>query len=251
MRPALLVDIETVFDAALWQRGRPEAALPRDERSLPKPLYHQVVAVAVCHLGPDGSVAQFKFWTGERETEVLGRFWEGFERLYAAAPALRLVTFNGRRFDLPVLVQRALYRAIRPSWWWQSPYRMRYREDHLDLMDFLSDYGATVAMSQHELAVLLGVPGKLGVDGQAVQGLWESGQHELVAAYCACDVATLTASFARLGVLTGWCHPEEALRIETGLTEALRQQADHQPLLQAWLEQAKAQAASPEAGEGA
>lgn len=72
------------------------------------------------------------------EQDMLRRFWE------RAASCDRVVTYNGRRFDVPFLCIRSAACGIRPS---VSLLRHRYTERqtppmHIDLLDQLTGYGA-------------------------------------------------------------------------------------------------------------
>lgn len=235
MRPVLLFDIETVPDADIARKvlGAPESlgddeALARlfppkrdgDAFGFPKPLYHKVVEIAACTVGSSGEVSLLCALSSEShssEPALLQNFW----LLAGRNPAARIATFNGRRFDVPVLVQRALMHGVSPAPIFRGNYRARFQDGHIDLMEILSDYGASVPLSQNEAAVMLGVPGKLGVDGSDVATLYADGDTPAIAAYCTCDVATLTLCYARLGVHTGWCSAKEAEQIEDGLVESL------------------------------
>ncbi len=242
MRPVLVFDVETVVDAAMARKvlGRPglsdAEALPlvapprgADEPyGFPKPLYHRVVEIAVCSLAADGGVDVLRpLSAGDDERALLHDFWAGFAH---RAPGVRLVTYNGRRFDVPVLTQRALAHGVSPAALWRADYRQRFHDSHLDIMDALSDYGSSTPLSQHELAAMLGIPGKLGVGGADVRELWAEGRSQDIAAYCSCDVATLTLAFARLGPIAGWCAQAEATRIEEGVRTALHALETAHPL---------------------
>jgi predicted PolB exonuclease-like 3'-5' exonuclease len=247
MRRTILVDVETVVDADMARRVAGDKDLTDEDamslvaprradgsEAFPKPLYHRVVEIAVCVLNGDGSVGTLKALSQSTdERELLRGFWAG---LASHTGGARLVTFNGRRFDLPVLVHRALVNGVSPGPWWTGDYRHRYRDGHIDLMDFLSDFGASTVLSQHEMAAMLGVPGKLGVSGEDVRALWAAGRTADIAAYCACDVATLTLCFARVGVHAGWCTKEEVERIETGVRKTLEELAVVHSTYEAFLE---------------
>lgn len=89
--------------------------------------------------------------------------------------SVSLVTWNGRGFDLPVLSMRSLKLGV-PFAWYYNNRDMRYRfseEGHLDLMDFLSDYGAAPRMKLGDVARLVGLPGKVGMTGAAVHDVYE------------------------------------------------------------------------------
>ena len=85
---------------------------------------------------------------GFDEKKLLQGFFGYFERLKP-----RLVSFNGRGFDLPVLKYRAMVHGVSVSWLygagdkWNS-YQNRYSTDwHCDLLDVLSDYGTSARVS--------------------------------------------------------------------------------------------------------
>lgn len=234
MRPVILFDIETVPDFEMARRTLREPGLgdveamarlfpPKkdgEEFGFPKTLYHQVAEVAVATIDKDGQVEFLGALSSlglRSELEMLQGFWAGVDRHLGA----RLVTFNGRRFDVPVLTQRALASRVSPRPIFTSDYRQRFKDGHTDIMEVLSDFGSSTPLSQNEAAVMLGVPGKLGVDGGDVATLWAEGKRDEIAAYCTCDVATLTLCFARLGVHAGWCSEEESQRIEEGVRDLM------------------------------
>ncbi|EQD40180.1 3'-5' exonuclease, partial [mine drainage metagenome] len=143
MRPVLVFDNETVVDADMARRVVGDPALsdpdalarvapPRNEGeaySFPKPLYHRVVEISVCVVNAEGKVETLKpLRTTADERTLLHAFWSGFGR----HSGTRLVTYNGRKFDLPVLVQRALANGVSPAPWWTGDYRQRFRDSHLD-----------------------------------------------------------------------------------------------------------------------
>ncbi len=97
-----------------------------------------------------------------------------------------VVTWNGRGFDLPVLALRALRFGLDFRWYYRGEgYRYRFSEEgHLDLCDFLSDHGAAKMTSLDGAARPIGLPGKDGVDGSQVEGLYHAGQLEALRHYC-------------------------------------------------------------------
>lgn len=248
MRPVLLFDIETVPDAQMARKvlgvteelsdveALARIAVPKKDGELfgfPKPLYHQVIEVSVCVIDPHGAVeALLPVGPADEETLLRG-FWSGFSRRVGTT---RIATFNGRRFDVPVLVQRALAHGISPAPIFTGDYRQRFRDSHIDLMEILSDYGSSIQLSQHEMATMLGIPGKVGVDGGDVATLFEAGRQDDIAAYCTCDVATLALGYARVGVHTGWCSEDERLKVEDGIRKSLEGLVAIHPLYREFLE---------------
>jgi len=233
MRTSLFFDIETVVDPDLAREvlGEPgisdddalrRVAPPHSEgepHGFPKPLYHRVIAISVALVGKDGVAEHLKPLGTETTDEraLLGEFLTGLK----AHVSDRLVTFNGHSFDIPVVVHRSLLHTLSPGPLLQRAYRYRFGEDHIDMMDFLSNYRAFGSLSQHEMAAMLGVPGKIGKSGADVGSLWSRGQIGELRAYGTCDVATLALAFARLGPHAGWCRPEEATALEASVASKI------------------------------
>ena len=200
--PVLVFDIETIPDAAHHQGD-----------DFPKPLFHQVVAISYLKAelaeGPNGPYfaatapmsAGESDWTEER---LITRFNGIIERLKP-----RLVTFNGRGFDLPVLKYRALKYGISAPWLCQGQgkwdnYGQRYSVDwHCDLMDALSEFGATKPAKLAEICALLGLPGKSGMDGSQVAAYIAAGRIDEVRAYCEADVLSTYRVFLQYALLRG------------------------------------------------
>lgn len=117
-----------------------------------------------------------------------------------------LVTWNGRRFDVPLLCLRALALGVPlPSWYQRAGARHRYRHDaHLDVKDYLADMGASGAIgSLGQIATLIGLPGKMGTDGSSVAKMVSEGRLDEVHRYCLSDVAQTSLIERRVGYLCG------------------------------------------------
>ena len=96
--------------------------------------------------------------------QLTRQFWFGYSH-YADSKA-KLVTYNGRGFDLPLME----YAAFRFGICARDHYlaRDRYRGP-IDLMDWFSNFGGCrVDGGINLLAKLLGLPGKMGVKGDQV-----------------------------------------------------------------------------------
>ncbi len=126
---------------------------------------------------------------GSSEKELVEGFFRYVERLRP-----RLVSFNGRGFDLAVLKYRAMVHGVSARFLysdgdkWNS-YTSRYSDDwHCDLMEVLSDYGASARVKLNEVCSVLGFPGKFGVDGSKVSEMVDNGQVGDIRDYCETDV---------------------------------------------------------------
>lgn len=105
-----------------------------------------------------------------------------------------LVSWNGGGFDLPVLHYRALKHNIAaPTYWrdegefkWDS-YTSRYHKRHTDLMDLLALYQPRAWSGLNDIALLCGLPGKIGIGGGNVWTAWQAGQITPIRDYCETD----------------------------------------------------------------
>jgi predicted PolB exonuclease-like 3'-5' exonuclease len=200
-RSFLVLDIETIPDPELvW-----DAAVD----GFPPPPFHQVVALGVLWLDGDHQFLKLGAFGGEEdappdESKVLQEFAEFIGERFPT-----MVTFNGRRFDLPVLANRMLKHGVPfPAYYAGRSGRVDYRyrfsdEGHMDLADLLTDFGASRMPSLDALAQLVGMPGKMGVDGSKVQSMHEQGKHAEIRNYCLNDVVQTTFVFLRAELLRG------------------------------------------------
>ena len=141
------------------------------------------------------------------EEELVKGFFQ-----YMARNTPRLVSYNGRGFDLPVLKYRAMKHAISAPWLHQSgdkwnSYTSRYSPDwHCDLIEVLSDYGASARSKLNEVCSILGFPGKFGADGSKVSEMFDNGKVDEIRHYCETDVLNTYLVYLRqqhhTGVLT-------------------------------------------------
>ena len=194
----LVLDLETVPDEALWTPPEPA---PGVDRGFP-PLYAcRPVVLGVLWL--DESLACKRMGTigdDRDEAGMLADFTEFMERFKPD-----IVTWNGRGFDVPILMLRSLRHGVQMPWYFENPdYRERRTErGHLDLADFLAGHGASRMTGLDGAARLCGLPGKAGLDGSQVEGLYRSGQMDVLRRYCLSDVAQTAFLFLRARLLMG------------------------------------------------
>jgi predicted PolB exonuclease-like 3'-5' exonuclease len=201
--PIVVFDVETIPDADHHEGD-----------SFPKPLFHQVVALSYLKAdvvsdadgNPSFRIDLLK--SGGEASSSEEYLITGFFRLIEKWKP-RLVTFNGRRFDIPVLRYRALKYGVSAPWFAQGESRWEnygYRYDlewHCDVMDALSDFGASKSAALHEICALLGIPAKLGIDGSQVQSYFEQGRLAEIRDYCECDVLATYLVFLRFARFRG------------------------------------------------
>lgn len=222
-----MLDIETIPDPELYERPEAQNGV---ERPFP-PLYvHQPIVLGVLWLDEDYRLKKLGIiGEGKDEKGMLQDFSSFMTRHHP-----ELVTYNGRSFDLPVLALRALRHGVPMGWYYQGRVRHRYSEDgHLDLCDILAEHGAARAMSLDSIARLIGLPGKVGIDGSQVEGLYQAGQLERIKGYCLTDVAQTALLFLRFRVLQGFLDGERYRGAAEALVTALRADGRLAPLMDA------------------
>jgi len=138
---------------------------------------------------------------------ITENFWRGWEKYRRPT----LVSFNGRGFDIPLLELAAFRYGISVPGWFQAggksldhP-RSRYNTTaHIDLCELLTNFGSTRFTGGLNLAAnLLGKPGKMDVQGDMVQDMYNAGRLAEINDYCRCDVLDTYFVFLRSRVLVG------------------------------------------------
>ncbi len=224
----LVFDIETVPDTALGRRAHGLRDLS-DEQVAQIMLtkrrqetgseflsheQHRIVAISVVMRSRDN----LRVWSlgdeAAAEKELIERFFDGLDKFTPD-----LVSWNGAGFDLPVLHYRALLHGVTASRYWEtgetdhgfrySNYLSRFHWRHMDLMDILSGFQGRGRASLDAVATLLGLPGKMGMNGADVWDAYRRGELERIRAYCETDVLNTYLIFLRFELMRGNLNPAE------------------------------------------
>ncbi len=212
----LVLDIETVPDRELFTPPDPTDGIDR-----PFPPLYACRPVVLGAIWLDGTLAVKRIGTfGEAKDEpaMMADFAD-----FMGKRRPELVTWNGRCFDLPVLALRALRHGLDFRWYYRGEgYRYRYSEEgHLDLCDVIADHGAAKMTSLDGAARAIGLPGKDGVDGSQVEGLFNAGQIDALRRYCLGDVAQTAFLFLRYRLVSGGLDRDGYRHAATGLLASL------------------------------
>lgn len=231
MHDSLFVfDIETVPDtdvlAGLTGRAAPadpqaardaleayHLALTDGRSGFARQPFHKVVAISFlkADIHRDGRLEMYALdelrsggGVESSEAELIGGFFR-----YCGKLLPRLVSFNGRGFDLPVLKYRAMKHGISAAWLHQAQnkwenYSVRYAPHwHCDLQEVLSDYGASARIKLNEVCAAFGLPGKTGIDGAKVATLYDAGERDAIRRYCETDVLNTFLVYLRWALHAG------------------------------------------------
>ncbi len=160
------------------------------------PFTAKVVAIGMLSTQKEKSIVLYEGreddeWVGEEKTvkykpiaeeEMLKYFWK------YAAKAEKLVSFNGRNFDLPFLMIRSAFNKIKPS---KNFLRNRYdSSQHIDLLEQFTFYGLTKKFNLDFYCNAFGIvsPKSKGITGMDVKELYKAGRIKDIAVYCGEDV---------------------------------------------------------------
>jgi predicted PolB exonuclease-like 3'-5' exonuclease len=195
----LVVDLETRPDTAILPADR-------DPALFPKPIQHEIVTLGflLARIERDGQGERYAVRklgaasiADRSERELLAGFWQMVDKQKP-----RLVTWNGRGFDVPVLKQRSLLHGLSAYQWHRLDprygYDYRYEVNgHCDLMDVLCDNGASPRLSLDEAARALGLPGKWNGHGSDVAEQASAGDYAAIDRYCEGDVLNTFVLYLR------------------------------------------------------
>jgi hypothetical protein len=160
------------------------------------PTTSEIVAIALLNIESEKVLVLYNSTeTGERqsgeknvkykpmsESEMLESFWGYVKK------ADKIVSFNGRQFDLPYLMLRSAVLKIKPS---KNFLKNRYEhKDHIDLLDKFTFMGLTRKFNLDFYCHTFGIdsPKTHGISGMEVKELYNSGHIKEIAVYCADDV---------------------------------------------------------------
>lgn len=218
-RPITAFDIETVPDPDLGRRLQGiegtdaevvrEMVRRRREESDGKKEYphlplHRVVSCCVTTLDPKTARVTIRElgddtdWRDERSRV------EGFFQLDGRA---RLLSWNGKGFDLPVLRYRAMLLGV------VSPHHER---THIDVMDLLSDEGASPRVGLNTLASVVGLPGKRFLARPVYEHVLEGEAHRVIE-YCKLDTVMTLLLFLLWAFHAGHISKDETRRYVDGV----------------------------------
>ena len=220
----LVQDIEAIAESEIvdmWTPSQADKERYPDKPPFPPIWCWKVITIGLLVLDENykpvkGGCAAGGLQSGVSERDMIaswnttasGKRWE--------APALSMVDYNGRGFDVPVLQTRAFRYGIPLPWYfgklpdnqgkissWSKEYRDRYNGKHLDVQEMWTNKGGFRYPHMANLARLMGLPGKVGIDGSQVHQAWKDGLYAEIDTYCMQDVFQTALIFQRFKYMTG------------------------------------------------
>ncbi len=121
-------------------------------------------------------------YKGVDEKQMLSYFWKYADK------AEKLISFNGRNFDLPFIMIRSAINKIKPT---KNYLKNRYDSSHhIDLLEQFTFYGLTKKFNLDFYCHAFGIesPKSKGITGMDVKELYRAGRMKDIAIYCGLDV---------------------------------------------------------------
>lgn len=158
------------------------------------------------------------------ESGIISKFFD-----YLCKYIPRIVSYNGRTFDIPVMKYRAMKYGISIENLFKSGdkwnnYAQRYSLDwHCDLLEALSDFGASARCKMNEICSILGIPGKIGIDGSKVTELYDQNLLKTIDDYCETDVLNTYLIYLNYALLSGLTNRENFINMNQDVIRYLKQ----------------------------
>jgi len=220
----LVHDIETIPETEIagdWTPAPQEIERAKPNDPFPPIYVHKVICIGLLALDEalvphKGGCAAGGAAGGKTEKEMIERWSIAASGKMFNGHPMKLVDWNGRGFDVPVLQTRAFRYGIQLPWYFsQLPdnkgqissysrdYRDRYKGWHIDVADAWTNSGAFSRPHLANLARLMGLPGKLGIDGSKVYAAYKLERFQEIDTYCMQDVFQTAFIFQRFKYLRG------------------------------------------------
>lgn len=172
--------------------------------------FHKVICISAVICDDYGRFEKVSTIEGENEGEIIAKFLNFIDKKNP-----RLISFNGRGFDLPMLMIRAMVynlscqayfddndsRLNKNKW---NNYRDRYSGNfHLDLLEFISEFRSVSGLNLNSLCKTYGMPGKYDVHGDDVMELFYDDKIDKINEYCESDTLNTYLLFLKYELLRG------------------------------------------------
>ncbi len=240
-----LVKSEFTLEGNAYEVSK-EAFSLQEEKSgysfLPIP-FHQVVAISAVICDDFGKFQKVSSIEGESEKEMIKNFLHFIDKKEP-----KLVSFNGRSFDMPMLMIRAMKynlscfayfekdnRELNKSKW--DNYRSRYSDRfHVDLMDHIGEFGAVRGLKLDLLCKMAGLPGKFDVHGDEVTELYYQNEIKKIKEYCESDVLNTYWLYLKYELLKGNVTKEEYFDNLMSMKEGLKDKKSYTDIFKEYLD---------------
>lgn len=129
--------------------------------------------------------------TGNEE-DILSVLWQALQENRDG----KLVTFEGKRFDIPYILKRSILLNVEPSC--KIPMRRFDTQSHFDVGEVLSNYGQGDVFKLGEYCTMYGVPHNHDSAGSDVYESYKDGKIQDIADHCKDDVLSTMGLYKKV-----------------------------------------------------
>jgi len=225
-------------EAIARAQAEARAASPTGSDFLPV-TFQYPIATCVLRVGADYTLQNLACLDAPqfRPRKIVESFWAGVASYRGKyRDRIKLVTFNGRGFDLPLLELAAFRYGTNAREHFVSS-RKRFDGWHLDLMDWMCNFGGyRMTGGLNLLCKLLGKPGKMTVQGDMVYQMYTAGKVQEINDYCMFDTLDTYFVFLRTRVVTGDLSLEQEHIAVLKAKEWIQSKSEEIPALRQYLD---------------
>lgn len=155
----------------------------------------------------------------------------------------RIVTYNGRSFELPLLKMRCLHHKIPCGVLWLTGdkydnYDSRYTSTwHVDMMDVMASHGAARFVKLREATACARLPGKIFGSGRDVLHMYLDGKTTEIQNYCEMDVLETFLLYVRWQYIKQIIPEEGYLESVHSVLKLLMEKSSEKPHYSKFLEE--------------
>lgn len=221
-------DFEVSVKAQQWQKEQSGSEF------LPLP-YHKIISICAVLSDNFGKFIRVNKIDGQDEKEMIANFFNFIENYEP-----KLVSFNGKNFDMPVLVLRALKYNIKAATYldtqsdkWNN-YKTRFSElKHCDLLESLG--ANSRALKLDAICSMVGLPGKYDVHGNEVMNLFYQNEFEKIHEYCESDALNTYMLFLKYEWIKSNISEEDYVNFLSCMQEFLREKKSNRSYIEAFI----------------
>lgn len=179
------------------------------EASLSKKMSIDPALCQVCTFGAaryniekDEIVSEYLYQVTDEDAETgdYSAVYDGWQAITDAFhERIPVVSFNGKSFDLPIMLFRAMQQDVPVDIKMFDSLSFKYQnEHHYDLLQLLSGWDRTRWHKLDFYLRLFGIGSKNGIDGSMVYGMFQEKKFDEIKQYCRDDVLSTSALFSRV-----------------------------------------------------
>ncbi|QWU80443.1 polysaccharide biosynthesis protein [Campylobacter novaezeelandiae] len=188
---------------------------------LPLP-YHKIISICAVITNSFGKFIKVNKIDGDDEQSMIANFFKFIDKYEP-----KLVSFNGKNYDMPLLVLRALKYNIKANTYldtitdkWNN-YKTRFSENkHCDLFEAFGSYRG---LKLDLICAMVNLPGKYEIHGNEVLELFYENKLEKIHEYCESDTLNTFMLFLKYEFIKGNINENDFIDSLNAMKEFLMQ----------------------------